>query len=91
LLSKVALRSAESRIAKLAARWAEIVAVDLVREEAERLLRAYPLRAADALQLGAACIWAEGKHRGRQFVSLDNDLITAARLEGFDAIVPTVK
>ncbi len=91
LLSKVALVSAEARTAKFAARWAEVVAVDLVREEAERLLRRHPLRAADALQLGAACIWAEGKHRGREFVALDVDLIAVARAEGFETIVPAGK
>ena len=91
LLSKVALNSAELRIARLATRWAEVVAVDLVREEAERLLRHYPLRAADALQLGAACIWAEGKHRGRDFVALDASLIAAARAEGFETVVPATK
>jgi len=91
LLSKAALNAAEGRILKLAARWAEVIVVDLVREEAERLLRIHPLRAADALQLGAACIWAEGKYRGRQFVSLDDDLIAAARTEGFETIVPASK
>jgi predicted nucleic acid-binding protein len=34
--------------------WSEITTVELVRRHAERLVESYPLRAADALQLGAA-------------------------------------
>ena len=91
LLSKLVVTSAETRIAKFAARWAEVVAVALVRDEAERLLRRYPLRAADSLQLGAACVWAEGKPRSREFVALDEELIKAAQGEGFETVMPATK
>jgi len=57
-----------------------------VRRQARRLLRVHPLRAADALQLGAAIVWA-GRYEGREFVSLDARLREAARLEGF-AVLP---
>ena len=91
LLSDATLASADARITKLSARWAEVVALDLVRIEAERLLRRHPLRAADALQLGAACIWAEGKQRGKLFVGLDKALLAAARIEGFQTVIPNIK
>ena len=53
-----------------------------VRGEAMRLLRVHSLKAADALQLGAAILWA-GPDRGSWFLTLDERLGLAARLEGF--------
>lgn len=53
-----------------------------------RLLATHPLRAADALQLAAALVWARGRPDGRQFVCLDERLGTAALLEGF-TVVPS--
>jgi hypothetical protein len=54
-----------------------------------RLLAAHPLRAADALQLAAALLWARGRPGGKDFVCLDERLRTAAILEGF-AVLPEV-
>ena len=51
--------------------------------KALRLLGAHPLRAADALQLAAALLWAREMPAGRDFVCLDERLRTAALLEGF--------
>jgi len=51
-----------------------------------RLLGAHPLRAADALQLAAALLWARGRPAGRDFVCLDERLRTAAILEGFQIL-----
>ena len=48
-----------------------------------RLLASHPLRAADALQLAAALVWARGRPSGHELVSLDERLRTAATLEGF--------
>ena len=48
-----------------------------------RLLASHPLRAADALQLAAALVWARGRPAGHELVSLDERLRTAATLEGF--------
>lgn len=61
--------------------WEEIQPVEEVRLTAGRLLRVHPLRAADALQLAAAILWARGRPAG--FVCLDDRLREAARLEGF--------
>ncbi len=44
---------------------------------------AYPLSAADALQLAAALEWCEGKPRGNVFLTFDRRLREAAELAGF--------
>ena len=62
--------------------WFEIQPGDVVREQALRLLRLHPLRAADALQLAAALEWAGSPPEGG-FVTFDDRLGEAARREGF--------
>ena len=62
---------------------AEVVPSTLVRERAARALLLHPLRAADALQLAAALVWANGHATGYSFVCLDQRLREAARQEGF--------
>jgi predicted nucleic acid-binding protein len=59
---------------------------DEVRRRAARLLAVHPLRAADALQLAAALVWAEEQPHGEGFVSLDSRLRAAAAKEGFDVV-----
>jgi hypothetical protein len=81
--------AAERRLDALACKWAEIDALLLVREQAERLLRVHALRAADALQLAAAVIAVDHRPRGRPFVCLDDRLGLAADAEGFDVVHPT--
>lgn len=54
-----------------------------VRDLACRLLRTHPLRAADAMQLGAALVWANGHPKGLVVHTLDGRLALAARREGF--------
>jgi hypothetical protein len=44
------------------------------------------LRAADAMQLGAALEWAEGRPTGRLLMTLDAQLGRAAAREGFRVI-----
>ena len=58
-----------------------------LRERADQLLTAHPLRAGDALQLAAALVWSDDAPRGQSFVCLDDQLSEAARREGF-AVVP---
>lgn len=67
----------------LANEWTEVVPSTLVRERAARALLLHPLRAADALQLAAALVWANGHATGHSFVCLDQRLREAARQEGF--------
>ena len=59
---------------------------DALRARALRLLGAHPLRAADALQLAAALLWARETPAGRDFVCLYERLRTAAILEGFQVL-----
>jgi predicted nucleic acid-binding protein len=63
---------------------------DELCEIALRLLGVHPLRAADALQLAAALLWARGRPAQKDFVCLDERLRTAAILEGFAVLPETV-
>lgn len=74
---------AEQRIAELMRACHVVVDVEAVKDRALRLLRVHELRAADALQLGAALEWAAGRTAGRVVHTLDVRLATAARREGF--------
>jgi len=83
-------RQAESAIAAVDAFWETIHVVSLVppvKTRAKRLLAVHPIRAADALQLGAALTTAYDDPFSREFVCLDERLSAAARREGF-TIVP---
>jgi uncharacterized protein len=62
--------------------WLEILPSEDVRNRAIRLLRIHALKAADALQLAAAQIWA-GEVSGAELVTFDERLASAARIEGF--------
>ena len=66
--------------------WSEIVAVEAVRRQAERLVSVHPLRAADALQLGAALVATDLDPAGLELVTFDERLATAAEKEGFSAL-----
>lgn len=66
--------------------WARVrvvSAVEAVKDRAKRLLGVHVLRAADALQLGAALVATYDQPERREFVSLDTRLAEAARREGF--------
>jgi predicted nucleic acid-binding protein len=79
----------ERLLSQLAAAWIEVQPSQAVRERALRLLRSSDLRAADALQLAAAMVWAEDEPSGRVFVCLDERLREAARVSGF-TVVPDI-
>ena len=66
--------------------WSEIVAVEPVRRQAERLVSVHPLRAADALQLGAALVAMDLEPAGLELVTFDEHLATAAEKEGFSVL-----
>jgi len=69
-------------------RWTVVEALQDVALRAERLLAVHPLRAADALQLGASLALFEDRPRGRIFLTGDDVLADAASREGFTVIVP---
>ena len=83
VLSGDAARLAFERLRRLSAAWHEILPTDPIRSTAQRILRVHPLRAADALQLGAAVIAAENQPDRLDFVCLDERLADAALKEGF--------
>jgi len=69
-----------------AATWVEIEDAAAARYHAERIIVNYPLRAADALQLGAALIAADGDPQSLELVTLDRRLAEAAQREGFPVL-----
>jgi uncharacterized protein len=87
-LGETAVSGALARLDLLAESWNEVQPVGVVRGTARRLLRVHKLRAADALQLAAAVVAAEGQPASLEIVTLDERLAAAARREGFtvDAI-----
>lgn len=79
---------AEGRLDQLGAAWTDVLGTHEVRDHARRLLRRHPLRAADAMQLAAAMVWAEGKPEGQLLACLDDRLSEAAVREGFTLATP---
>jgi hypothetical protein len=71
---------------EVASRWIEISDAAATRLHAERIVMEHPLRAADALQLGAALVAADGDPQSLELVTLDNRLAEAARREGFPVL-----
>jgi len=82
-LTEAATNLALERLDLLAESWNEVQPVAAVRGAARRLLRVHALRAADAFQLGAAVVAAEGQPASLEIVTLDERLASAARREGF--------
>ena len=70
---------------QLASRWIEVSPSPAVRRLARRFLKAYSLRAADALQLAAACL-ANADQAALAFVCLDDRLRLAAAREGLPVL-----
>ena len=79
-------RQSEQLLTELATAWTEVEPGPILRERALRLLASHSLRAADALQLAAALVWAEERPAGRFFVCLDERLRDAARRDGFSVL-----
>ena len=72
-----------ARLDELGSSWTEVEPHRDVREVARRLLRVHQLRAADALQIAAAYLAAEGRPSTLEIVTLDERLSHAAAKEGF--------
>jgi len=68
----------------------EVQPLEEVRTTACRALRVHELRAADALQLAAALVWAEHHPAGMEFVCLDRRLRDVAMREGFEVLPESV-
>jgi hypothetical protein len=76
-------RLAMARLTELRLRWIEVQPTDAVRDLAELLLQRHSLRAADAMQLAAALIWAKQLPRKRTLVAWTAGWRRAASKEGF--------
>jgi predicted nucleic acid-binding protein len=85
-LDEGGLARAVGLLAEAAARWTEVPPLERVREQAIRLLRVHPLRAADAVQLASALVLCDFEPRALPFVTLDARLAVAARREGFEVL-----
>jgi uncharacterized protein len=79
-------RQTHARLRDLAAIWDEITAVEVVRKRALAVLARHELRAADAVQLGAALAIADETDVAIGFVCLDARLADAAEREGLDPL-----
>ncbi len=77
---------AEGRADELAAASNVVIDVEGAKDQARRLLRLHVLRAADALQLGAALLWARGSPTGKTLHTFDERLAAAAAREGFRVV-----
>lgn len=69
-----------------ASTWTQISDAVAARLHAERIVMEHPLPAADALQLGAALVAADGEPQSLELVTLDRRLADAARREGFPVL-----
>jgi uncharacterized protein len=87
-LTAASFADALRRLDALAGAWREVQPVGRVRQIATRLLRVHPLRAAEALQLGAAIVASEEQPATLPFVTLDKRLARAGEREGFAIIRP---
>jgi hypothetical protein len=79
---------AVSQLRELAGKWHEVLPSERVRTMAQRLLRVHALRAADALQLAAAIVAAEGDPASLDLVCIDDRMNDAASREGFRIFRP---
>jgi predicted nucleic acid-binding protein len=84
--SKAPIASALRQLHQLSDLWTVVSDIAGVCAHAERLLHAHPLRAADALQLGAALMAAGGRPASLDFVTFDRRLAAAASREGFNVL-----
>jgi len=82
-LNAVETSTALRRLDELKESWHVIQPVESVRRTARRLVRTHPLPAADALQVAAAVVGAEGDPASMDVVTLDSHVQDAARREGF--------
>lgn len=85
-LPATSYEAAMNRLRQFAASWHEVAPTEVVREQAERLLRVHALRAADAFQLAAAVVASEHRPASLLVITLDARLQQAAVREGFSVL-----
>ena len=89
-LSSADVQEVHEAVDLLLESWIVVEPSETVRSAARHLLRVYPLRAGDALQLAAAVTAAEGRPETVSFVCLDGRLRDAAGREGL-RVLPAAK
>ena len=77
---------AEQLAVELLRRVDQVTDIEQVKAQARRVLRLHALRAAEALQLGAALAWADGRPESLVMHTFDQRLALAAQREGFTVI-----
>ena len=82
-LSPAEEEQAQTVLRALMTAWTEVEPSGLVREQAGRVLRLHPLRAADALQLAAALVWCQGDPIHHTFICFDQRLRRQLDARGF--------
>ncbi len=85
-LAESAAHTAEEILGELVRATHVVADVERVKSSSLRLLRLHALRAADALQLAAALVWADGAPGGRTLHTFDRRLGQAALREGFRVV-----
>jgi predicted nucleic acid-binding protein len=85
-LTPQSLRHAREEASRHAESFDLVETIDPVKARARRLLGVHALRAADALQLGAALVASFDNPDGHVLVTLDERLGAAARREGFTVL-----
>jgi len=80
------LRTTRMNLLEAWTEWTEVIDMPAARRQAERLVETHPLRAADALRLGAALVACEGVASSLTFVTLDRVQAEAAEREGFTVL-----
>jgi len=88
-LGSSGLADAKDVLRSLESSWYLVRPSQRVQQHAIRLMFGHPLRAGDALQLGAALTWSEPVE-GRDLVSFDSRLREAALREGFRILPSTL-
>lgn len=86
VIARIEPATAETRLGRVLETAHLVLQVEAVKSTAVRLLRVDPLRAADALQLGAALCWTRNAPAGRSLITLDQRPAQAAARGGFSVL-----
>lgn len=76
----------QEKLNLLESSWSEVLPKESIKLRAHRLLATHSLRAADALQLAAALVAFRDQPEEKHFITFDQNLVKAARQEGFKVI-----
>ena len=78
--------AAAQRVTQADGEWTKVADVRTVVAVAKNMAKRHRLRAGDTIQLSAALLASQGDPSSLPFVTLDRELATAARAEGFPVL-----